>query len=470
MSRCHVLTPLLVLFSLPPVLPVRADDADWRAGFARRDVTPEEPVFLAGYASRNRPFDAVESRLFVKALALEDGAGKRAVLITSDLIGYRRGAAEQVCERLEEAPGLERADVILNSSHTHTGPSLLLDPEDRPESMTLEQAERQIAWTHRLIELSVEAVVEALENLAPARLSYGIGLAPFVMNRREWTPDGVRLGFNPGGYADRSVPVLRIDDPDGNPRGVLFGAATHNTTLSGNHYFVCGDYAGYAQEHVEREHPGMQAMFLLGCAGSANPYPRGSLEISREHGTTLGTEVCRLLETELTPIGGPLHTRFETIDLPLQPPPTREQIDRDLTLGGGWRPAVARAMLKVLESGDSLPTTFDYPLSVWQFGDDLTLIGLSGEVVGEFVPLIQRAVGPGRLWTAAYCHDVFGYLPTAQVLEDGGYETRGAYYRGPGYFAADAEGVLVDHVRRMAEDAGRPGEHFRDELPVENGR
>lgn len=460
MRTLHLIAATVLLFALTSV---RADDADWKAGFARRDITPDEPIFLAGYASRNRPFDSVESRLFVKALALEDSHGKRAVLITSDLIGYRRGAAEQVCERLEEAPFLDRADIILNSSHTHTGPSLLLDVEDRSDSMTLEQAERQVAWTQRLIDLSAEAAVEAMEHLAPARLSYGIGLAPFVMNRREWTPDGVRLGFNPSGYADRSVPLLRIDDPDGNLRGVLFGAATHNTTLSGNHYFVCGDYAGFAQEHVEREHPGVQAMFMLGCAGSANPYPRNSLEYSRQHGATLGMEVCRVLEENLTPIRGPLRTQFETIELPLQPPPSREQIDHDLTLRGGWRPAVARAMLKVLESGESLPTTFPYPLSVWQFGDDLTMLGLSGEVVGEFVPLIQRAVGPGRLWTAAYCHDVFGYVPTAQVLEDGGYETRGAYYRGPGYFAPEAEAVIVENIRRITEEAGRPAEHFRDE-------
>lgn len=456
----HVFAIAVLCFMIAPAA---ADDAQWQAGFGRRNITPAEPIFLAGYASRNRPFDSVESDLFVKALAVQDSNGKRAVLITSDLIGYRRGAADQVCERLQKATGLERSDIVLNSSHTHTGPSLLLDVEDRSDSMTLEQAQRQVEWTNRLIDLSTEAAVEALNNLAPARLSYGIGLCPFVMNRREWTPGGIRLGFNPSGYVDRAVPILRVDDADGNLRGVLFGAATHNTTLTGDHYFICADYAGFAQTHVEQEHPGVQAMFMQGCAGSANPYPRGTLEYSREHGTTLGTEVCRLLESELTPIGGPLQTRYETIELPLQPPPTRAQIDHDLTLRGGWRPAVAKAMLKVLESAEPLPTTFDYPLSVWQFGDDLTLLGLSGEVVGEYVPLIQRAVGPGRLWAAAYCHDVFGYVPTAQVLEDGGYETRGAYYRGPGYFAPEAEAVLVDQVRRLAEEAGRPAEHFRDE-------
>jgi neutral ceramidase len=64
------------------------------------------------------------------------------------------------------------------------------------------------------------------------------------------------LGVNPRGPADRTVPVLRVDGPDGKPRAVLFGAATHNTTLTDQCYEVCGDYAGFAQDHVEEHYPG----------------------------------------------------------------------------------------------------------------------------------------------------------------------------------------------------------------------
>ena len=431
----------------------QAQQTDWKAGFSARDITPDEPIFLAGYASRNRPFEGVAAKLWVKALAMEDANGKRAVLLTSDIIGFRRGVGEQIRSRLQKLTDLDASEIILNSSHTHTGPSLLLEIDDRSDKMSVEQARKQIAWTKRLIELAVEVCQESLSRLEPARFRFGIGQASFVMNRREWTPNGIRLGFNPSGYADRSVPVLRIDDVDGRLRGVVFGAATHNTTLSGRHYMVCGDYAGFAQSHIQQRYEGAQAMFVTGCAGSQNPYPRGTLEISRQHGETLGDEVGRVLESELTTVSGPLQTRYQTCELPLQVP-TRAEIDQDLR-SGGWRPYQAKAMLKVLESGKPLPTRFDYPFSVWQFGHDLTLVGLSGEVVGEYVPLIQQAIGPGRLWVAAYCHEVFGYVPTAQVLVDGGYETRGTYYRGPGFFSADAESVLVEAVRRTAQQAGR---------------
>ena len=93
----------------------------------------------------------------------------------------------------------------------------------------------------------------------------------------------------------------------------------------------------------------------------------------------------------------------------------------------------------------------------WQLGNDLTLVALSGEVVSEYVPLLEDALGQGRLWVAAYCHDVYGYLPSARVLAQGGYETRGLYSGGIGLFTPEAEGVLVRSVTELARQVGRPG-------------
>src|SRR5712692_4940694 len=66
-----------------------AADPEWRVGLAQVKITPERPIFLAGYASRNKPFTKVETDLYAKALALEDRDGHRVVLVTSDLIGFQ---------------------------------------------------------------------------------------------------------------------------------------------------------------------------------------------------------------------------------------------------------------------------------------------------------------------------------------------------------------------------------------------
>jgi hypothetical protein len=448
----------LALFWALLLLPSASVSAaeNWEVGLARRKITPVVPVFLSGYASRDKPFEEVLEDIYVKALALKDDQGHVGLLVTSDLIGFQRGVEDKVCELIQEKTQLDRAQILLSSSHTHTGPMIFLDVNERSEQMTEEQAQQTVAYTEKLIELTVEAALEALHHLHQARLSYGVGVCEFAMNRREWTPNGIRLGFNPGGYVDRSVPVLRIEDREGNLKGVLFGAATHNTTLTGKHFVISGDYAGRAQQLIQKEHPGVQAMFILGCAGSANPHPRGTIEDVQQHGQELATEVERVLKGRLAPVEGPLTTLFTNVQLPLQKPPTREEIDQLLSQGGGWRRFVAKRMIEILESGEELPRTFEAPLAVWQFGDDLTLVGLSGEVVNEYVPLIRESLGSGQLWIAAYTNHVFGYVPTAQILKVGGYETRGLYGNTVGIFSPNAEKVLVDAVRDLAAKAGRP--------------
>jgi hypothetical protein len=109
----------------------------------------------------------------------------------------------------------------------------------------------------------------------------------------------------------------------------------------------------------------------------------------------------------------------------------------------------------VLASQRALPTAYTAPIAVWQFGDDLTLVGLPGEVVVDYVTLLEKALGPNRLWIAAYSNDVFGYLPSAKVIEEGGYETRGLYSGGIGFFTKEAQDVVVARVRELAIRAGR---------------
>jgi neutral ceramidase len=425
------------------------NETEWKLGLAQTSITPEVPVFMAGYASRNKPFEKVETPLFAKAMALEDPRGGFAILITSDLIGFRASIAEPICQRICEKTGLRRDQILINSSHTHTGPTLSLDESAR-ESMTAEDARRTVAYTRQLQDKVVEIAVQAASRLEPASLEWGVGVVHFPMNRRQFTANGVILGANPRGLADRTVPVLRMAGPDGKLRAVLFGAAVHNTTLRPKNYEICGDYAGFAQAFVQDRHPGVQAMFMLGCAGDADPYPFGTMQLAREHGTTLGTEVCRILETKLQPVRGPLQIAFGQVNLPLQKL-SRAELEQMVAQKRGPIPGVAKEMLAVLDRGNSLPEHYSCPVTVWQFGEDLTLVGLSGEVVVDYVTLIEHALGPKPLWIAAYCNDVFGYLPSARVLDEGGYETRGIIYGGPGIFDRTAQDLLVDKVRELAK-------------------
>ena len=180
---------------------------------------------MSGYAGRKDPSKGVASDLFAKALVLEDAQGNRGVILTTDVIGFRSPVAESTCAMITDATGLQRHQILLNSSHTHTGPTLSVNADDL--DFPDDQEAATLRYTKGLQTKIVQIVIDAIDNLAPAVLSRGTGVANFVMNRREFTDQGVILGFNPRGHVDRSVPVLRIDSPEGELRGVLFGAACH---------------------------------------------------------------------------------------------------------------------------------------------------------------------------------------------------------------------------------------------------
>lgn len=428
-----------------------AEEAAWKVGLAEVKVTPAMPVIMSGYAGRTKPFDKIAADLYVKALVLEDARGQRGVIVTSDLLGFPAAVAEPICARITQKTGLKRERILLNSSHTHAGPALGLrvNPKAAPG-----EAGRTVEYTRWLSDQVVAVVAAAHAKLEPARLAHGSGVIHFAMNRREFTPERVILGVNPRGLADRSVPVLRVDAPDGKPRAVLFGAATHGTTLGSDNYQICGDYAGFAQSDLQAKNPNVQFMFMLGCAGDSNPYPRGTMELAVKHGQTLSAEVGQVLTKKLRPVRGPLAFAFTRADLPLQTL-SRAALLQISTDKRHPQKFAADQLLALLDKGDKTPTHYPAPLTVWQFGGDLTLVGLPGEVVVDYVTFLEKALGPNQLWIAGYCNDVFGYLPSARVLSEGGYETRGLYTGSAGLFAPQAEAVVIDGLRALAVQAGR---------------
>ena len=118
--RCLVLLVSLTAVALAADLPA----GGWQAGVAKRKITPETPLWMTGYAVRDHPAEGRAQDLWVKALALEDLSGKRAVLITADLCGVTRVMTDKVAGELRKRFAIARGAVMINVSHTHCGPAL----------------------------------------------------------------------------------------------------------------------------------------------------------------------------------------------------------------------------------------------------------------------------------------------------------------------------------------------------------
>jgi neutral ceramidase len=413
----------------------------WRAGVATMDITPMPGIWMAGFAARTCPAEGVALPLHAKALALEDAAGRRAVLLTLDLLGITADMTDRIAEAVRARHGVAREGLLVNASHTHSGPvtgGVLSVAYDLPP----EQHALIRAYTALLERKAVDVIGRAVGGLRPARLFFAEGRADFAANRR--------VQFTPDGPVDHAVPVLRVDGTDGRALAVAIGYACHNTTLQAGNCHLHGDYAGVAQAALERRHPGATALFVAGCGGDANPKPRGTVELVERHGLALADAVDRALGSA-APVGGSLRLARGVVDLPFAPPPDRAELERRLADDDVYVRRHARLMLDVLADKGRLPTVQPVPVHVWRFGSSFTLVAIGGEVVVDYALRLKRDHPDQRLWVAGYSDDVFGYLPSLRVLREGGYEGGGAmiYYGRPGPFAPEVEELVHGEVRRL---------------------
>jgi neutral ceramidase len=79
------------------------------------------------------------------------------------------------------------------------------------------------------------------------------------------------------------------------------------------------------------------------------------------------------------------------------------------------------------------------------------MVALAGEVVVDYSLRLKRELTGPPLWVAGYSNDVFGYVPSARVLHEGGYEGGGAmlYTPLPGPFAPSVEELVVGKVHEL---------------------
>jgi hypothetical protein len=298
------------------------------------------------------------------------------------------------------------------------------------------------AYTRELEGKVVGVIGSARRHLRPVELRVAEGSATFAANRR--------VQFTPRGPVDHRVPVLRVEGAHG-PLAVVFGYSCHNTTLRADFVRFHGDYAGVAQAELEARHPGATAMFVNGCGADANPDPRGTLDLVNRYGADLADAVDHAGPGDV--VEGPLRAAYCEVDLPYAPAPDREGWTARLEDADPYVRRHARLMLERLDRDGRLQGWQRDPVQVWRLGSGLTLVAMGGEVVVDYALRLARDYPRERLWAAGYANDVFAYVPSLRVLQEGGYEGGGAmiYYGRPGPFDASVEDRIHAAVRTLMD-------------------
>ena len=429
---------LLTLLLLP--LAGFAADTMRQVGAASVDITPDYPVRLSGYGSRRLPSTGVSQHIFAKALAIGSDEEGPAVLVTVDNCGVPAWMREEVLKRLATRTKVADERFAICSSHTHCAPMLIgvlpniFGMDIPPEHMTA--IER---YTRELTDNLEKVVLAALADRKPATLAWSVGKVGFAANRRSFPLKPV----------DHDLPVLRATDADGKVRAIFTSYACHCTTIGIEE--IHGDWAGVAQEALQREFPGAIALTALGCGADQNPNPRRTMELVKQYGEDLGAEAKRIALGEMKVVNGALACQTKQIQLAYDKLPTRaewEALAASKTAATAYH---AKKNLARLDRGEAIPTSLPYLVQRWSFGEDMAMLFLPGEITVDYSLRIKREFDRSRLWVNGYANDVPCYIPSRRVLDEGGYEGAGAmvYYDRPTKFAPDVEERIMSAVHEV---------------------
>jgi neutral ceramidase len=433
----------------------KEETGGWRAGSAKVIITPEQSMWLAGYGARDHPSEGTEIDLWAKALALEDASGKKAVLVTIDNVGIGKEMADHIRNRLRLRFGLTSSQLILNCSHTHSGP-VLMDSYTKIYPLDTEQLKRVKDYSARLENQIVAIVGEAVKSLKPAQLYSQNGITRFQVNRRNNTEATLTSVTDLNGPNEYSVPVIKVVNESGNLVAVAFGYACHATCTG--FYKWSGDYPGFAQIELEKLHPGAIALFFQGAGADQNPLPRKTIALAQQYGRELAAAVERVLDEDMKLLSPQLATAYSEIKLPYTDLPSRNEL---LKIAGkssdypAWHKEWASDMIKKISEGEKIETSYPcYPCQVWKLGDQ-ALMTLGGELVIEYAIKLKQLFGQD-IFVLGYSNDVMSYIPSVTILREGGYEgIRSQLSTGlPGTYKEEIESKILQEMARLSSKAG----------------
>jgi putative membrane-bound dehydrogenase-like protein len=430
-------------------------------GAAVVDITPDYPVRLTGYGNRATESEAVAVRIHARALAI-GGEADRAltVLVTVDNCGVPAAVTEAVFTKVAAKHGISRERLAVCSTHTHSGPWLRGFAPNILTDLPSEEAAHLKQYETDLTRNLVNVIDSAIGSRRPGKLSSTRGKVDFAINRRtlaggRWTG----FGETPDGPVDHEFPILAAHDVDGKLIAVLANYACHATTETGQFNQISGDWPGFAADMIEADNTGAIALIAIGCGADANPTPRGTHDMARQHGRAVADEVKRLLDAtdprqrtgQIRPINPRILCNMARVDLPLGPLPSLQEWEQRAK-EPGHTGAHARQFLRLLEDGKSIPTSVPhYPVQTWCFGEELAMVFLGGEVVVDYSIRLNEMLDSDRLWTNAYSNDVPCYIASKRILREGGYEADRSmvYYGHPTRLAPEAEDIICDTVQKL---------------------
>ncbi|MDE2999021.1 MAG: hypothetical protein OXU79_08085 [Gemmatimonadota bacterium] len=438
-----------------------------RAGWAEIETTPPLGLPMGGRGPRFTPGREILDPLIAQAIVLEDSRGNRVLWISVDLVGLSPVIAEPLRYDLSALTGIPLEAVILNYSHTHSGPMGGFEGYATP----LPKPRELHAYDESLCRNIVRVALAAVENLQPVTVTEFRGASAVGINRRRRGPSGeMGMGPNPDGAHNPDLWLIDVAALDGGDRCVVFSYGCHPVIVYGYAWDgISADFPGVCRAALRSElGANVHSQFIQGLAGNVRPRVLADLNRGRFRkstpsdtvaaGTDLAGDIVRTLRGEGARLdldiaaaqGRFLAPRDQSRIPPADHWRTLAGSDDELNrnLGGYW--------VERLESGIPPVKAVPWPVGLIRLAEGRRIAWIAGEVLAEWLGLVRDWLDDPDLIAWGYCQEGRGYLPTDELLPEGGYEVdRANTYTttGPGPFAeglnASARQTFLSLARQL---------------------
>ncbi len=293
---------------------------NFRVGYGRVDVTPEEPCALAGYGNTsNRISDGFLDNLYASCIAISNEKNETIMLVSLDIIRVTDEKCEAFASMIANSTGVKAENVFINASHTHSAPDLIsnLGPNKLYNSILSAGIN--------------EAAIEAMNDRSKAKMFYGSTLTPALnFVRHYFGDDGTCVGDNHNavGYngtivrhtteSDRTLHVLKFER-EGKKDVLLTSYRAHGTMTGGTAKTdVSADWIGAFRKEAESSND-CYLSYFQGAAGNQNPTSRITSEVLtkdyNQYGKLLNESLSNVLPNMVSINGSDIKVTSTTVPL-----------------------------------------------------------------------------------------------------------------------------------------------------------
>ena len=448
-------------------------------------ITPNIPVLQCGFAARTHKSVGVHDDIYASVILLQsdEESNHTVVIIALDMTGGDRSFAYGIKKSICKKYGLTQDKIIISYSHTHSSVALTGENEDlrdeHPYSINADDflwgvGKESVDYTQDVLYYKVvkNKIMDMLEECYKTMIEGDIyilkGRSGFGVSRRFPSEKGILWRPNSDvKQMDPDLFLLKFIGKDNKMYGLIYNYACHPTTLGSDSYLISSDFPGVVRKTLEDSNPGTAVVFLQGCGADIKPYITaegdrfkscnfGELELA---GKSLAGEIqgyidkpgWRKINADIVTDGIDLRLYTETWSI--------EKWEQLLNKPDEpiYRKESAKQVIKSIEKNE-VKNYLPYYISFLKLDCQTCMVCLEGEVVSDFGKKIKRLF-TGDAIVLGYTNSIACYIPTRQVLQEGGYESESFIStRLAGPFVPEVEDIIIGRSALLISEIIRPSE------------